>query len=128
VRPSGNRSKRRPRHELHTGTRAARALTRQGPYPYERAQYFVILETLVESLQPRGGTEALLVQQMATAYEQMLRWQEIATQRTDQESWAGARDRRRMIETMGARDRERYESEEGWVPPRVVMLRRSIRP
>jgi hypothetical protein len=110
------------RQELQTGTRAARAVERQFAYPYERAEYLVILEALTTSLEPRGGVEHLLVQQMATAYEQALRWQMIATQRTDQEGWAGERDRRRMIENMSKRDRERYEYEHGWMAPRVSDL------
>ena len=109
------------RVELHTGTRAAKAVERSPVTsdPYERAQFLAILEALNESLQPRGGAEGLIVQQMAIAYEQMLRWQTIATQRVDQESWAGERDRRRIIERMSKRERERDEDMNGWLPPRI---------
>jgi hypothetical protein len=110
------------RTELDTGTRAARALERryygQGR-PYDRAQYLVILEALTESLQPQGGVELLLVQQMATAYEEMLRWQKRLTQRTEEEQWAADRDRELAIQNMRAYQRDRFGSEDGWRAPRV---------
>ena len=106
------------RTELRTGHRAARALECQNASPWERAQYLAILEGLSESLTPRGGAEALLVQMMATALEQQIRWQTIATRRTDEESWHGERDVRRTLERMSPRERERHEEVEGWLPPR----------
>jgi hypothetical protein len=109
------------RQELQTGTRAAKAVERSlvTSDPYERAQFLVVLESLTASLRPQGGAEGLLVQQMAMAFEQMLRWQTIVTQRVEQESWAGERDRRRILENMSKRQREREEYETGWMPPRV---------
>ena len=106
------------RIELRTGTRAARANRRTHSRPYDRAQFVVILEALREDLDPRSGTEQLLVQQMATAYEQHLRWQQTATQRIEEESWHGERDVRRALERMSKRERERQEEVEGWLPPR----------
>jgi len=106
------------RMELRTGLRAARSLERQHASPFDRAQYLVILEGLRESLAPRGGTESLLVEMMATAVERQLRWQTIATRRTDEESWHGERDVRRTLERMSPRERARHEEVEGWLPPR----------
>ena len=100
------------------GLRAARSLERMNASPYQRAQYLAILEGLRESLEPRGGAEEVLVQMMATALEQQLRWQTIATRRTDEESWHGERDVRRTLERMSPRERERHEEVEGWLPPR----------
>lgn len=106
------------RRELWTGTRAARTLEGMNALPYKRAQYVAILEGLMESLEPRGGAEAVLVQMMATALEQQLRWQTVATRRTDEESWHGERDVRRTLERMSPRERARHEEVEGWLPPR----------
>ena len=106
------------RDELRSGTRAARSLERQRASPFDRAQYLVILEGLRESLGPRGGTEGLLVEMMATAVERQLRWQTVATRRTDEESWHGERDVRRTLERMSPRERARHEEVEGWLPPR----------
>ena len=114
-----NRVKAAAREELQTGLRGARAVERSFSSPYERARYLVILEALTESLAPRGGMEHLLVQQAATAYEQWLRWQQIATQRIEHEGWNGDRDRRRQLENMPPRARERYERDDGWMPPRL---------
>jgi hypothetical protein len=107
------------RRELHVGIRQATSLEpRTSGTPYERAQYLVILESLITSLEPRDGLELLLVQQMSSAYEQHLRWQTIAVHRVEEESWQGERDRRRALERMRPADRERYQHEEGWLPPR----------
>jgi len=106
------------RDELSSGTRSARSLERQHASPFDRAQYLVILEGLRESLVPRGGTEALLVEMMAMAVERQFRWQTIATRRTDEESWHGERDIRRALDRMSPRERERHEEVEGWLPPR----------
>ena len=106
------------REELRTGRRAARALERMDATPYERAQFLAILEALRESLGPRGGAEELLVQMMAAALEQQLRWQTVATRRVDEESWHGERDIRRALDRMSPRERERHEEVEGWLPPR----------
>lgn len=89
------------REELRTGLRTARALERPlRATPFERAQFVAILEGLREELRPRGGAEELLVQQMAAAYEEQLRWQRIATHRVDEASWQGERDVRRALERM----------------------------
>src|SRR5688572_8451154 len=104
---------------MQTGTRAARTVERQFAGPYDRARFLVMLRGLEASLKPEGAHEYLIVQQMAVAYEQILRWEAVATQRIDSESFHGDRDRRRSIENMSKRERERYEYEHGWMPPRV---------
>lgn len=106
------------RLELRTGLRAARAVERSHSSPFDRAQYLAILEALRESIRPHGGAEELLTQMMATALEQQLRWQMIATRRTDEESWHGDRDKRRVLEQMTAGERRRHEEDYGWLPPR----------
>jgi hypothetical protein len=99
------------RHELLAGVRQGKSLERRvNSTPYERAQYLVILESLVTSLEPRDGLELLLVQQMASAYEQHVRWQTVAAHRIEEESWQGERDRRRALERMRPVDRERYQN------------------
>jgi hypothetical protein len=105
--------------ELQTGTRAAKTVERQFAGPYDRARFLVMLRGLELSLKPEGAHEHLIVQQMAVAYEQILRWETVATQRIDGEAFHADRDRRRSLESMSARDRERYEWEHGWMPPRV---------
>lgn len=115
------RVKEEARRELRAGVRPAVSLERRiSGTPYERAQYLVIVEALVESLQPANGLEALLVQQMASAYEQQLRWQTIASNRIEEDSWQGERDMRRALDQMSPRKREQYQGREGWLPPRVT--------
>ena len=106
--------------ELATGYRAARSLEPMvHGTPYGRAQFAVIVDALAEDLRPRGGAERLLVHQLAAAYEQHLRWQAVAVRRTESEAWQGDRDRRRELERMTLAQRERYQEQEGWVPPRL---------
>jgi len=112
------RIKAEARQELQTGFRTARAHERTFATPYERAQFLVILESLGESLKPKGAAEALLVHQLASAFERWLRWQTIATQRADEECWQGDRDRRREYESMRPAERERHDRDHGWIPPR----------
>ena len=107
------------RMELQTGLRALRAHERTFASPYERAQVAVILESLVESLKPKGGAEHLLVQQIAAAYEMWLRWEKVLTQRVDEEVWHVERDRRRTWENLSPREQERWEQNHGWMPPRL---------
>lgn len=107
------------REELRMGVRGARSVERTFSEPYERAQYLVILEALREALGPRDGVEDLLVQQMAGAYEQGLRWQARAVERVEHESWAGERSRRWARENMRPAERERDDADYGWIPPRL---------
>jgi hypothetical protein len=86
--------------------------------PFERAQFLAIVEALTDALQPRDGLEGLLVQQLASAYEQHLRWQTLAAHRVEEETWQGERDRRRALERMSPHQRERHQEREGWLPPR----------
>ena len=107
--------------ELATGIRSVRSVEAQvGGRPYERAQVLTIVAALRTALVPRDGLEDLLVQQMACAYELHLRWQEVAVRRGEMDAWHGERDRRRELERMSPAWRERYEAEEGWVPPRLA--------
>jgi hypothetical protein len=107
------------RAELQTGTRVARTLEGVGSIPYARAQFLAILDALRISYEPQNPAEVLLVQEMAACLEQHLRWQKCVTERTDQEAFMAVRDRRRLIESMSLRERERYELEHGYMPPRV---------
>lgn len=107
------------RTELTTGTRAARSLaTRIGGRPYERAQFLVIVDGLTKALQPRDPLEQLLIQQMASAFELQLRWQTLAVHRREEETWQAERDRRRAWENLSQREKDRYERDQGWLPPR----------
>jgi hypothetical protein len=107
--------------ELATGFRTSRSLERPvTSRPYERAQYVAVLDGLRASLAPRDGLETLLVQQMASAFELNLRWQQIVVQRMETEAWQGERDKRRALENMSPRQRERYQQMEGWLPPRLA--------
>lgn len=109
------------RAELGTGLRAARTLERRlGGGPWERARYLALLEELDASLQPRDGLERLLAQQMASALEQQLRWQERAAQRVEEEAWQGERDRRRAWERLAPAQRERVGELDGWLPERLA--------
>ena len=108
------------RRELRAGIRSATSLERPlNATPFERAQYLAIAEALTEALRPRDGLELLLVHQLAAAYEQHLRWQAVAVQRGEEDSWQGARDRRQALDRMGRRERARTEADEGWMPPRL---------
>lgn len=107
--------------EFATGTRMARTLER-GPLtasPYQRAQALVLLTAFRKALQPRDALEDALVQQLASAYELHLRWQAVAVERAEDGVWEGAAGKRRELEHMSARERQRYEDLEGWLPPRV---------
>jgi hypothetical protein len=105
--------------ELTTGMRAARAVERTFSSPWDRAQFGAIVRALTTSLAPRDHLETLLVQQIAIAYDRYLRWQGVATRRTDEDEWEGDRDRKRAIANMSPQQRERYELDHGWMPPRV---------
>jgi hypothetical protein len=108
------------RRELEAGIRSATSLERPlNATPFERAQYLAIAEALADALRPRDGLELVLVQQLAAAYEQHLRWQAVAVQRVEEDSWQGARDRRLALDRMGRRERARAEMDEGWMPPRL---------
>jgi hypothetical protein len=109
------------RRELAGAVRAGRSLERPlSNRPYERAQFVALVEALRKSLDPRGALEDLLVQQMACAYDLHLRWQALAVRRVEEGVWQGERDKRRALENMSPRQRERYQDEEGWLPPRVA--------
>jgi hypothetical protein len=109
------------RRELRTGVRPAVSLERRiSGTPFERAQYLAIVESLVKALQPNNGLEALLVQQMASAYEQHLRWQTLASNRIEEETWHGERDMRRALDRMSPREREQHQDREGWLPARLT--------
>ncbi len=106
-------------NELLRGVRSSRSVERFGAGPYDRARMVVIVKSLSASLAPRDGLEELLIHQMACAYELHLHWQECASARAQQDEWEGERDRRNAIRNMSDRQRERYESDHGWLPPRV---------
>jgi hypothetical protein len=72
------------------------------------------------SLGQRDALQELLVQQMASAYELHLRWQEILVRRMEEKVWQGDRDKRRAMENMSPAQRERYQAIEGWIPPRLA--------
>jgi hypothetical protein len=106
--------------EYATGMRTARAVEPPGRgRPWDRARFASLVNALRASLAPRGAVEELLVQQMAAVQEGWLRWQAIATERAEQDAWEGERDRRRALENMGPAQRERYEADYGWLPPRL---------
>jgi len=56
---------------------------------------------------------------MAAAHELYLRWQAVAVQRIEHGVWQGERDKRRALEDMTPAQRERYQQDTGWLPPRV---------
>jgi len=106
-------------NELRRGVRSSRSVERFNAGPYDRARMVAILTSLRTSLAPRDGLEELLIHQMACAYELHLHWQERASAYAQQDEWEGERDRRNAISNMSAKQRERYESDHGWLPPRV---------
>jgi hypothetical protein len=113
------RVKEEAREEVRLGVRAVISLERRlHATPWERAQLLAIVGALTDALHPRNALEVLLVQQMACAYEQHLRWQTRAAQRVEEEAWQGERDQRRALERMSPQQRERYQEREGWLPPR----------
>ncbi len=106
--------------ELSTATRAARSLERPvGGTPYERAQFAALVHALRDALAPRNALDELLIEQMASAYDLHLRWQRVAVQRVEEGAWQGERDRRRALEEMRPTQRERYQADTGWLPPRL---------
>jgi hypothetical protein len=109
------------RNDLASGVRAARVLERPlASRPAERAAFVAIVAGLRKALGPRDPLEDLLIQQMAAAYELHLRWQAILVQRMEEEVWQGERDRRRAMDNMTPAQRERYQENYGWLPPRVA--------
>jgi hypothetical protein len=108
------------RDDLAAGVRAARVLERPlASDPPERAAFLAIVGGLRKALAPRDPLEDLLVQQMAAAYELHLRWQKMLVQRMEEEVWQADRDKRRLLDNMGPRERERYQEDHGWLPPRL---------
>ena len=105
--------------ELKRGVRSARTVESANSYPIERARFAAIAGALMKSLEPRDALEELLIQQMACAYELHLLWQERASMRAQQEVWEGDRDRRNALHNLSPRQRDRYEEDHGWMPPRV---------
>jgi hypothetical protein len=107
--------------DLGSGTRMARTLERPlNSRPQERAAFLAIQASLKRALEPRNALDVLLMQQMASAFEMQMRWQEILVRRMEEEVWQGDRDRRRELANMSPARRERYESENGWLPPRLA--------
>ena len=107
--------------ELGTGTRASRTLERPiNGRPYERAQFAALVLSLRDALAPRNMLDELLIQQMASAYDLHLRWQTLAVHRVEEGVWQGERDRRRALEQLSPAQRERYQSDTGWLPPRIA--------
>jgi len=106
--------------EQDSGTRASLAIEQKVPgHPMDRARFMVVLAGLRDSLKPRDALENLMLQQMASAYEQHLFWTERAAQRAQEEEWEGDRDRRREWERLSPAQKERYALDHGWMPPRV---------
>jgi hypothetical protein len=106
--------------EQETGIRASRTIEEKvHGYPMDRARFMVVLTGLRESLQPRDALEHLLIEQMTSAYELHLLWQDQAARRVQQEEWEADRDRANAIRNMSPREKERYDFDHGWVPPRA---------
>lgn len=106
--------------ELKHGVRSSRTVEpKVGARPMDRARLSAIVKALRTSLEPRDGLELLLIHQMACAYELHLLWQDRASMRAQSEEWEGDRDRRSAVRNMNAAQRERYEDDHGWLPPRV---------
>jgi hypothetical protein len=115
------RFKREAAEELAGGVRVSRTLERPlVDDPAERAAFLAVVAGLRGSLAPRDALEHLLVQQMAAAFHLHLRWQEIAVRRMEEEVWQAERDKRRTFDNMSPRERERYEDNHGWLPPRLA--------
>ncbi|MFL4976847.1 MAG: hypothetical protein ACJ8FV_00085 [Xanthobacteraceae bacterium] len=107
--------------ELTAGIRTAGALERPlASRPVERAAFAAIVAGLRNALAPRDALEDLLIQQMAAAYELHLRWQAILVRRMEEEVWQADRDKRRLLDNMSLRERERYQENHGWLPPRLT--------
>jgi len=107
--------------ELGTATRASRTLERPiNGRPYERAQFAALVLALRDALAPRNMLDELLIQQMASAYDLHLRWQTLAVHRVEEGVWQGERDKRRTLEQLSPAQRERYQSDTGWLPPRIA--------
>lgn len=106
--------------ELETGIRSAKSVEpKVGERPIDRARFLAILSAFTLSLAPRDPLEELLIHQMACAYEMHLFWQERASLRAYEEEWQGNRDRENTIRNLSPRQRDRYELDHGWMPPRV---------
>ena len=107
--------------EQDTGVRLARAIEPGSgrDRPMDRARLVAVQRALHTALAPRDAFEALLVQQMACAHEMWMTWQGEAARRLQAEEWQGERDRRRILDTMSAREREQHEAFSGYLPPRM---------
>jgi hypothetical protein len=105
---------------LATASRAGRNLERpNASSPGDRAAYIAIVAGLRQALTPRDPLEEMLVQQMASAYELHLRWQTILVRRMEEEIWQGERDQRRALANLSPAQRETYQTDHGWIPPRL---------
>jgi hypothetical protein len=69
------RIKAEARHDLASGHRAATTLEWDGS-PWERARFLAIRQAFIDEWRPRGGIEAILIDQMAQAHASYLSWLE----------------------------------------------------
>jgi hypothetical protein len=94
------------RDDLTSGQRAARAVQdyfNEGPW--ELAQFLAIREELSEQWQPQGGMEQLLIDTLAQAYTEQLRWIATGNNYLNRECNRSAVDE---------------EKQQKWMPPRVT--------
>ena len=96
-----NEVKKAAAKDLETGHRAARALEawNEGG-PYQRAEFIALRHSLAEQWRPRGGMEWLLIDKLAQASTEEMRWLEtaVATRLCQwQESGSESRDRGRHV-------------------------------
>jgi hypothetical protein len=75
------------RHELDTGWRAARAMRDLDTHPLDRARFLALRAAFREELQPRGGVEATLIDQMVHAHGMYLFWLDMHTAALSREAW-----------------------------------------
>lgn len=92
------------REELEQGKRSALAL--EGGYNelWSRAQYLAIRQDMADQLRPTGGVEWALVETMAQAYNEYLRWVKAARAWNDyDDAWGKPKPKRKRGEELHPR-------------------------
>ena len=99
--------------DLRSGHRAARSCEVEEDGPMQRAQFLEVRRAFIESWQPHGGLEVILIDQMTEAYTQQLHWTAEFSKRSRESASFDAEEAR------SRRNSEREGFRWGsWTPPR----------
>jgi hypothetical protein len=108
------------RCERRSGSRAASLVEASGASPMDRARFLVLREELAAGWEPRNGIEWSLIDQLAQAQTMQERWQEVLTQRLNDQDMEDCKDLQAMKRAYTAAETRFVYGE--WVVPRVTRV------